>query len=123
MSEPSINDDFLDSREIDERINELESELEAMPEAERDDSDEHHELKMWMEFRKEANTRFWPHGVIFIADSHFIEYAQELAEDIGSVGRDMQWPLSFIDWPAAADALKMDYSELDIEGRTFWYRD
>ena len=35
MSEPSINDDFLDSREIDERINELESELEAMPEAER----------------------------------------------------------------------------------------
>jgi len=123
MSNPNINDDLLDSRKIDERIDELESELELMPEAERGDSDEHHELKMWLEFRENANTSEWRHGVTFIADPYFVEYAKELAEDIGAVGRDQQWPFCHIDWEAAADALKMDYTELDIEGRTFWRRD
>lgn len=60
--------------------------------------------------------------VTFIRDSHFKDYAEELAEDVGAISKDAQWPLSFIDWDAAANALKQDYSTVDIDGTTYWYR-
>lgn len=60
--------------------------------------------------------------VTFIRDSHFEDYAEELAQDIGAISKDLQWPLNYIDWPAAANALKQDYSTVDIDGTTYWYR-
>lgn len=60
--------------------------------------------------------------VTLIRESDFTEYAQQLAEDIGAIGREAQWPLSFIDWDGAAEALKIDYSEIEIDGTTYLYR-
>ncbi len=60
--------------------------------------------------------------VQFIADSYFEEYARELAEDIGAIDHDAQWPNSYIDWDAAAKALLVDYSSVEINGATYWYR-
>lgn len=57
-----------------------------------------------------------------IADEYFETYARELAEDIGAVPRDLGWPACHIDWAAAADALKEDYSQVDYGGVTYWYR-
>jgi hypothetical protein len=48
---------------------------------------------------------------IMVLDSYFIEYAEQLADDIGAIGRD-----------AAADALKQDYTEVTFGGHTYWWR-
>lgn len=57
-----------------------------------------------------------------IAEKYFEEYAEEFANDIGAINRDAHWPLSHIDWKQAADALKEDYTEFKLGGRTFYVR-
>jgi hypothetical protein len=57
-----------------------------------------------------------------IADSHFEEYARELADDIGAIDRKASWPMTCIDWKKAAEELRVDYSSVEIDGRTYWYR-
>lgn len=122
MREISLTDDILDSRNIDQRISDLETEVEMLPEVEREGSDEAEELKMWKDFKEQGDNSEWSYGCAFISDRHFEEYARELAEDIDAVSPDHQWPLDCIDWSAAADALKMDYTEIEIDGYTFWCR-
>lgn len=60
--------------------------------------------------------------VTLIRDSHFRDYAEELADDIGAIPRDAGWPLNCIDWEQAARELRYDYSGVDIEGVTYWTR-
>jgi hypothetical protein len=60
--------------------------------------------------------------VTLIRDSYFQTYAQELAEDIGAVKADAQWPHTCIDWEQAARELRYDYSSVDIDGVTYWTR-
>jgi len=56
------------------------------------------------------------------AKAYFQDYAQELAEDIGSINKDAAWPNNHIDWEAAADELLTDYTEVEIGGITYYYR-
>jgi hypothetical protein len=60
--------------------------------------------------------------VTLIRDNYFQTYAQELAEDIGAVKADAQWPHTCIDWEHAARELRYDYSGVDIAGVTYWTR-
>lgn len=60
--------------------------------------------------------------IALVADSYFEDYARELADDYGMVKRGAKWPNNHIDWAAAADELKGDYSPVDFDGVTFWYR-
>ena len=60
--------------------------------------------------------------VSLIRESHFEDYARELAEDIGAIDRNANWPLAYIDWEAAAEALLVDYTSTEIEGVTYYYR-
>jgi hypothetical protein len=61
--------------------------------------------------------------VTLIRDSYFIDYAQSYAEDIGLVSDTATgWPFDYIDWERAADALQMDYTSVDYDGITYWYR-
>jgi len=55
-----------------------------------------------------------------IAEDYFEEYARELAEDVGALSND--WPASYIDWEAAAVALQMDYTSVEFDGTTYYYR-
>lgn len=64
----------------------------------------------------------WEYGETLIRDDYFPEYAQELAEDIGAIERDGGWPLQYIDWQRAADALQMDYTPIEFDGVTYWAR-
>lgn len=64
----------------------------------------------------------WRDGATLIRDSYFEDYARELAEDIGAIGKDLPWPACHIDWEAAADALKIDYTEVDFDGVSYWVR-
>jgi hypothetical protein len=64
----------------------------------------------------------WGYGATLIRDSYFIEYAKELADDIGAIDSNASWPCDCIDWEKAADQLKMDYSSIDFDGVEYWVR-
>jgi hypothetical protein len=57
-----------------------------------------------------------------IADDYFERYAQDLADDIGAIDRNASWPTNWIDWEKAALELRVDYSSVEIDGKTYWYR-
>lgn len=60
--------------------------------------------------------------VALIRDSYFQDYAQELAEDIGAINPAATWPNNCIDWGQAARELRIDYSAVEFDGVTYWYR-
>lgn len=111
----------FDIRDAIERFEELED-------AERDD-DEQEEFGVLSSLLEDTKGYGGDHQwrgdwypVGFIADSHFEDYARELAEDIGAIDKDAGWPCGYIDWPRAAEALQIDYSSVEINGDTYWYR-
>jgi hypothetical protein len=56
-----------------------------------------------------------------IADDHFPTYAEEYANDSGAISREnASWIV--IDWNATAEGLKQDFSSVDFDGVTYWYR-
>lgn len=61
--------------------------------------------------------------VTLIEDVYFETYARDYAEDIhGGAMREAQWPFDCIDWEKAASELQVDYSSVDYDGATYWYR-
>lgn len=142
MSDFSEHDDIIDSRDIQERIEELQQELDLDEDNEPneyDDEDERpkpldpdvkseleDELAELSELKREVSAysgdRF-EDGVTLIAESHFEDYARELAEDLhGDAIREAAWPFDNIDWEEAADDLKVDYAEVEFRGYDFWVR-
>lgn len=127
--EDLAGNDVIDSRDLIARLEEL-NELDQTWNPE----DEHPEDPMTDDEREELNAlraicdegessiSDWFSGVALIRDSYFTEYAQELADDIGAINRDAQWPLDCIDWDRAAEALKQDYGTVEIEGYTYYGR-
>ena len=61
-------------------------------------------------------------NTVFIRESHFTDYAQELAEDIGAINEGASWPNNCIDWDKAASELKIDYTSADLDGVTYYFR-
>lgn len=145
-----MSEQILDSRYIDLRIDELFTEFEFwrdnMSDSDKQDisdewgkpfdeltddelleewqssTDEGGEHKNLSSFRDEAMSSEWKYGVVLIREDYFTEYAQQLAEEIGAINRDASWPLNHINWDAAADELKNDYSQADLDGETYYYR-
>lgn len=109
-------EDTIDSRDIIDRIEYLEG---LKSEA---DEDEKAELATLKDLEKQAGTSEWSYGVVLIRESYFKDYAVELAEDLGAIGSDTQWPATHIDWNAAADELLIDYSAIDFDGVTYYFR-
>ena len=120
--------EIIDSRDLIARIDELQAMRDAhlesiglpMPEADLDE-DEAEELAELLALADQG-IEDWIYGATLIREDYFVAYAQDLAQDIGAIGRDMQWPLSHIDWEAAADALKLDYTEVELGGHTYYVR-
>jgi antirestriction protein len=109
--------EIMDSRDVIEKIEELEA-LEAEATTEEPD-----ELTKLREMAKDGEgSPDWPHGETLILDSYFEQYAQDLAEDIGAVQKDATWPNQYIDWEAAADALKQDYMRVTYGETEYWIR-
>ena len=89
------------------------------------DEDDYTELKALEALTEEAEsaTSEWHDGATLIHADYFADYAKELAEDIGAIDRDAEWPLNHIDWEAAADELLQDYSTVDFDGQDYYVRD
>ena len=137
---PELGDDIIDSRDIIERIAELENDddeatgycTEPTCTGQRsgpgsDDpylcSDHTMEHLAWKDLQDQAqDSPDWPYGEALIRDSYFEEYARQLAEDIGAIQADASWPTNRIDWERAADDLKIDYFEVSADGYTYLIR-
>jgi hypothetical protein len=65
--------------------------------------------------------RDWYPGTM-IAESYFVTYAKDLAEDIGALKEDAGWPARHIDWEEAAADLAQDYSLITFEGSDWYVR-
>ena len=116
------NVEVMDSRDINDRIEYLES----LENDEIDDYEEE-ELGKLSEFRKEMKDRFsdWDDGMTLIRDSYFNgDFAEDEAVDMGLVDRNNlnNWPLTQIDWDEAAEDLKQDYTSINFDGETYWVR-
>ena len=137
--EISNSDDIIDSRDVIERIEELEAELfEGTTDGEHILEEELTSLKklakqclvLGCEARVDVlalagaarRAKVWIHGELLIRDDYFEEYARELAEDIGAIQSDQGWPNYCIDWTFAAEELQNDYTLVDFDGVTYWIR-
>ena len=60
-------------------------------------------------------------NVLFVRESHFPDYAREIAEDNGLIPESNDWPAYCIDWEYAARELKHDYNSADLAGITYYY--
>lgn len=56
-----------------------------------------------------------------IRDSYFVDAMQELVTDTGDLPRNIPSYLA-IDWEKTAENLQVDYSSVEFEGVTYWYR-
>ncbi len=117
MSDINNAQDTIDSRDVIERIKELEA-------IETRDEEEEEELAALKALAEEGALYApdWEYGETLIRDSYFAEYAEELAEDIGAIDRNAKWPLTCIDWEEAARQLKQDYTSIDFAGVAYWVR-
>ncbi len=85
-------------------------------------SDDAEELAAMEAFAADASgVADWTHGETFIREDYFEDYARQLADDLGSL-RETDWPHNHIDWKAAADELRQDYSEFDFDGTAYYAR-
>jgi hypothetical protein len=58
-----------------------------------------------------------------IHEDYFETHAQQIAEELGYIKREAQWPYTHIDWEAAARDLQHDYTVIEWDGVTFYTRD
>ena len=76
--------------------------------------DEYDELKELVSLAEQGEgCGDWEHGATLIRDDYFQTYAEQLAEDLGYISRDVRWPYTCIDWEQAADELRQDYSVVE----------
>lgn len=112
----TASEDIIDSRDVIGRIEYLDGfdDEEALAELAA--------LKALAEQCENGGVEDWQYGATLIRDSYFVTYAQEYAEDVVEGMSDARWPFTHIDWEAAADELKMDYTSVDFDGVTYWVR-
>lgn len=146
-TEVSNSQDCLDVRDITARFEELETELQDAHEGQGNeetfadwltnaDADDKHTLQdaahefillrgLLEEMCGNGGDEKWRgdwYPITMVRDSYFETYAQELADDIGAIKADAQWPNSCIDWEQAARKLQQDYETVDFDGVEYWYR-
>lgn len=129
--ELDLSADVIDVRDIIARLEEIEDSAgdAADPEWKSANPDDAEELaKLWDILNELAgyggDEKFrgdW-YPVTLIRDTYFQDYAEELANDIGAINSDAGWPNNCIDWERAARELQYDYTSVEIEGMTYWYR-
>ena len=115
--------DVTDSRDIIARIERVESDLEQARVDGDDTTDLEVELKALEAFAEEASgyAPDWHYGERIIHEDYFTQYAQELSDELSlGDGAMAQWPFTHIDWEAAAGQLKMDYSDVEFDGVTYY---
>lgn len=127
--EISNTDDIIDVRDVIARVGELEG-LRDDPDEEFDyGADEGQQLltltELLDDLRGKGGDEEWRgdwYPATLIRDDYFADYARQLAEDIGAINGEADWPNNHIDWEGAARELRIDYTTTEFDGEMFWYR-
>jgi len=123
-------DNILDSRDVESRINELESERDDYNEhPDCDDVDwktrypeDHLELEHLVALRDDLEGYCeWDAGETLINRDYFVEYVEEMCKDIGDVPRNIPSYIE-IDWEATANNIEADYTSGYWDGQEFLVR-
>lgn len=126
----------LDTRDLQARLEELESEREdfqntvndaeegeekqtAQEELDEWEGDNLEELEALRELKDEVSE--WDDGNTLIPEEDWIDYVQELLIDIGDLPSDLPWYIE-IDWEKTAENIAQDYGTVDYLGTTYYYR-
>ena len=119
-------DDVINSRDIIEELNIIESRLEDFlaDGGVEEDFDEIEDLKTLREWNALGDdVDDWDYGATLIRDSYFEEYAEQLCEDLGEIPDDLPGYIAcHIDWEGVARDMKMDYQSIELSGQTYWVR-
>ncbi len=117
----------IDMRQLWERKVELELDTSSLL-----DEEEREELRKLDQFFAEESQESEPgnHGEFdeptLVLDSHFEDYARELAEQIAPTPEVKEaletWPYRYVDWARAAEELRHDYTEVSLDGNTYLVR-
>jgi hypothetical protein len=59
--------------------------------------------------------------VTLIQDKYFEDHARELLDDCGLIPKDLPHYIA-IDWETTAQNIQVDYTPVEIDGLTYWYR-
>lgn len=132
-------DDYIDSRDVIARIEELENEqaelLQQLSDGEITeadmiafDEDKGNELDTLRELAAEAESSpDWIHGETLIRASYFVQYITDLIDDCYDLPKELtsgQWPYRHItiDFEAAAKEAEQDYMSVDFGGVEYLIR-
>jgi len=127
---------YLDTRDLQARLEELESEREdfqntvndaeegeekqtAQEELDSWEGDNLEELEALRELKDEVSE--WDDGNTLIPEEDWIDYVQELLIDTGDLPRNIPWYIE-IDWDRTAENIAQDYGTVDYLGTTYYYR-
>jgi len=124
--ELDLNADIIDVRDIIARVEELETE---MPENDNDvrnwvDLGEYTKLtEILDDLKGEGGDEQWRgdwYPVTLVCEDHFTEYAEQLVCECHDLSKLPNFV--HIDWEATAREVKVDYSEVSVDGFTYFYR-
>jgi hypothetical protein len=62
----------------------------------------------------------WYPGTL-ISERAFEDHVREMLEDCGTIPKDLPWFVA-IDWETTAQHVQGDYTPVQIDGITYWYR-
>lgn len=124
--------DVIDSRDIIERIEELDDLVAEQLQLELDGGETDRDWPEWLEELQTLKTLAeeakdyvpdWEYGATLIRYSYFTEYCREMLEDCGDIPSNLPWYIAdHIDWEDVARELKVDYKEVEFNGVVYYVR-
>jgi hypothetical protein len=132
---PNNSESTIDSRDIIERIKELEAERDSCMMI-REDGGEEADPQGWEDQNPEDAAELaalsnlaedgegaadWTYGETLIRDDYFTEYVREMLKDCGEIPRDLPHYIA-VDWHKTANNVRVDYFDVDFDGVTYWIR-
>ena len=118
ISELSEEIDELDEENADDK-NEIDLKLDDIEDKRGQIEELQEELSMLLDVKSEVPE--FRHGETLIHEDYWEEYVQDLCEDLGYISKDFPYWIE-IDWEATAKNVAMDYSTIEIDGNTFYFR-
>tara|TARA_R100001460_G_scaffold52983_1_gene91934 strand:+ start:850 stop:1212 length:363 start_codon:yes stop_codon:yes gene_type:complete len=116
-----LDQDTLDSRDLEERIVELEKNNDLTDQ-------EKEELHQLAAIKKDVEdySEEWEDGITFVSQYYWREYCEEFAYDCGyieDINRVNTNPLVYcVDWEKWASEMKYDYTSIEINKVDYYFR-
>ena len=118
ISDLSEEIDELDEDDPDDK-NEIDLKLYDIEDKRGQIEDLQEELSMLLDVKSEVPE--FRHGETLIHEDYFVEYVQDLCEDCGYISKDFPYWIE-IDWDATAKNVAADYSTIELDGNTYYFR-